>query len=402
MIRISLVKEAANVLVSRLIPGALNVITFLVLATWLSRESYGIASTYIATAAAATDLLLGPITHSALIHYSEHRARGEQKRYESVHVSNTILVSTIIGLTGLGLVWAGLVDWRIIAAVVAVGAYSSIQEIAHARLQFYRFAIGSSAQSVAFLLLAYAIVRPEPTVSNTLEAFAISYAIGAMTSVLLVRPKLAWPSPQMLKAAFGLGSIPTLSNFALNGLNLGCRYLLMLFGRNDTLGVFAFSLDIAQRAVGIFLNLATFALVPRALKNSENGDARQLWSMLARGWLGAVAVSLLGAATILAIAATQLVPSLNRPVYDPISFGLICLAVIVHRSSKMVLSPVAMRLRRTAVLLKPLFVIAPVALASVALTLYLEIPYGVELVYTLAYMGWAAVAYRSLKPQLQS
>ena len=394
-------KQAAEIVISRVVPGVLNLVALVVLAGWLSPQSYGLASTYIATATAAAGLLLGPVIQSILVHHSEHHARGEQARYESIHLANTCLVAAIIGLGGMALVWAGVMDWRIVAAVVAVGAYTSLLEISHARLQFYRYAVGSSSQSVLFLLLAFLVVRPDPTVSNVLEVFAVSYAVGALVSALLVTPRPALPNLSMLKEAFAIGTVPTLSNLAVSGFSLGCRYLLLLFGQREALGTLSFSLDIAQRGVGIFINFATFAIVPVALRSAQSGGARQLWLKLARGWVVAVLVSLLGAAAIMAAAATGQIGALNSAVYDPISFALISIAVIVNRSSKMVLSPVAMRLRRTAALLTPLLVISPAALAVTALGLYLQIPYVVEIVYTLAFVLWAAASYRSLSPRLR-
>lgn len=401
MIKFPPVKKAANIFVSRLIPGAISVFALLMLATWLSRESYGIASTYIATASAAADLLFGPIIHSTLVHYSEHRARGDHRKFEALHLTHTLVLAAAVAVPGLALVWVGLLDWRIVAAVVAFGAHTSIQEIAHARLQFYRFAIGSGTQSLVFLGLAYILVRPDPTVWNAIEAFAISYAAGALVSAALIGPRLTRPHLASLKEAFSLGIVPTVSNLCVSGFNLGCRYLLLLFGRSDLLGIFAFSIDIAQRGVGIFLNLATFALVPHALKKSEKADAEQLWSSLRRGWAAAVIVAVSGAAAIMLLAASQMVPPLNRPVYDAVSFGLVCLAVILYRSSKMVLSPVAMRLRRTSVLLKPILFIAPVGLGLLALGLQMRVPYAVELVYSLTFAAWAATSYRLLVPQLR-
>ncbi len=386
MIRSPALKQAAHVLVSRLVPGALNVVALLALAAYLSRQSYGLASTFIATSTAGADVLFGPIYHSVLVHYSEHRARGEDKRFESVHLSNTLLLTATVSAAGAILAAIGLVDWRIVAAMAAVGSYTSIQEISHARLQFYRFAIGSSSQSTAFLLLAYLMVRTGPTVEAAVEAFAMSYAIGAIVSAVLVRPRLAPPSLPMLKSAFSLGTMPTLSNLVLTAFGLGCRYVMLFFGRGDALGIFSFSLDIAQRGVGIFINLATFAIVPHALKSSEGGNARELWRRLAKGWSVAVGVSLAGAAAIILLGLTHLFPPLNRPVYDPVSFGLICIAVIVSRSSKMLLSPVAMRIRRTRLLLTPMLVVAPSVLAMIFLGLIFHVPYTVEVGFMLAFL----------------
>jgi hypothetical protein len=234
-----------------------------------------------------------------------------------------------------------------------------------------------------------------------LEAFALSYAIGALTSALLVKPRIARPSLPLLVNAFSIGTVPTLSSGATNLFNLACRYSMLLFGRNEALGVFSFSVDIATRGVGIFLNFATFALVPHALRKDQGADPREMWRELVRGWAVAVAVCVLSAAAIIALGATHLLGPLNRPVYDPISFGLVCVAVIINRSSKMVLSPVAMRLRRTGVLLTPLIVIAPISLGLMALGLSLRIPYAVEIAYAFAFVGWAASSYVLFVPGLR-
>lgn len=393
-------RQAMRILVSRLVPGALNVIALLALAAWLPSEAYGLASTFIATSAAGADLLFGPIYQAALVHYSEHRARGDHKRFESVHIANTLLLAVAISAASAIFVLAGIVDWRIVAGMVAMGSYTSIQEISHARLQFYRFAIGSSSQSLLFLVLAFVMVRADPTVWSAVEAFAISYGFGALVSAILVKPRFAAPSMELLKGAFALGTVPTLSNLSVSAFALSCRYLMLLFGWASALGVFAFSLDIAQRGVGIFINLATFAIVPQALQKAEGTDARELWRSLARGWIGAVAVSLCGAAAIIALGATHLFGPLNRPVYDPLSFAIIALAVIINRSSKMVLNPVAMRLRQTRLLLTPLVLFAPVALAMVAVGLWLRIPYSVELGYFSVFAISSWFGYHALMGKL--
>jgi hypothetical protein len=400
VIKVSVVKQAANILISRLIPGLLNMAALLILAAWLSRSDYGIVSTFIVTSAVAGDMIFGPVSRSVLIHHSEHFARGAAQHYENLLLSNTVLLSMAVGLVGTVFVWAGIFDWQILAVTVAYGAYTAVQEISHARLQFYRFAVGSSAQSLIFLQLGLVMVRNHPTVSSALEAFALSYAIGALCSALLVRPRLSCPSVPLLINAFRIGAVPTFSSGATNLLNLACRYLMLFFGRGDALGIFSFSFDMASRGVGIFLNFATFALVPHALRKDEDGNPREMWKALVRGWVAAVAVCLLAAAAIIALATTHWIGALNRPVYDPVSFGLTCVAVIISRSSKMVLSPVAMRLRRTSVLLTPFLYIAPIAIALTAAGLFLRIPYAVELVYTVAFAAWAAISYRSFVPEL--
>lgn len=393
-------KEAVEVVVLRLVPGLINLLAFLSLATWLSRESYGVASTYIATAGAASNLIFGPLVHSTLIHHSEHWKRGEQARFERVHVANTLLIGVGAVVIGVLAASTGLFDWRIAAAATALGIYTAVQEISHARLQFVRFGIGSTAQSLAFLALAFALVRGDASVERALDAFTISYVAGAALSLLLARTGVARPSLKMLKDAYAIGTMPALSNLAVDAFTLGCRYVLLAFGRLDALGIFSFSVDLAQRTVGIFVNLATFAVVPRALKASGDGEIRELWQTLVRGWAWAVGIALLSATAILAVGTTALLPALNRSVFDPVSFALIALAVIVNRSGKMLLSPVAMRLRRTRHLLMPLIVIAPAVLVLVAIGIQARLPYAVEIGYAVAFAAWIAAAYRSLVPSV--
>lgn len=386
------IKHIAEALALRLVPGAINVVAFIALAAWLSGEAYGLASTYIASAAAASSLLFGPLVHSALVHHAEHWSRGEQASFERTHLTNTALLCAAAGGAGLLLAFSGLFDWRIAAGAVAIGAYTAIQEISHARLQLVRFAVGSTAQSLAFLGLAFALVRSVPTVERALEAFAASYLVGLVVSVILSGTSVGRPSLRMLKAAYGIGTMPTLSNVAIDAFTLGCRYLLMAFGRLDALGTFSFSIDVAQRTVGIFVNLATFAVVPRALRETEGMDTQRLWRSLARGWAIAVVASALSAAAIIAAAASGAVSALDQAVFDAVSFALVALAVIIVRSGKMMLTPVAMRSRRTIVLLMPLLVIAPAFLGAVAIGVALQVPYSVEFGYAAALLAWVTVA----------
>lgn len=105
------IKHIAEALALRLVPGAINVVAFIALAAWLSGEAYGLASTYIASAAAASSLLFGPLVHSALVHHAEHWSRGEQASFERTHLTNTALLCAAAGGAGLLLAFSGLFDW---------------------------------------------------------------------------------------------------------------------------------------------------------------------------------------------------------------------------------------------------------------------------------------------------
>jgi hypothetical protein len=202
------------------------------------------------------------------------------------------------------------------------------------------------------------------------------------------------------KEMFHMGSVTTASNTVSSILTLGIRYLMIAFGRLDELGVFAFSVDLAQRTVAIFISLATFAVVPRALRSGDSGNVRTLLKSLTKGWFAAVIIAAMSAVAIIALAATGRIEGLNQPVFHPISYAIIALATVIYRTGKMMLSPIAMRFRRTNSLLIPFFLIAPLTLLLVAIGLWWRIPFAPEIGYLIAFLSWSGAAYSLLIPKL--
>jgi hypothetical protein len=377
-------KIAAEAFAVRAVPGLINVGALMALATWMSGGTYGLASTYIATSGAVANLVFGPIIQPALVGHAEFSSRGEHREFENSHVTNAVLIGIAVALVGAVLWLTGILNWRITAAVATFGTYTAIQQISQARIQFLVFAVGSTIQSLAFLALSFLIVRHDPVVNRAIEAYAGSYLIGAVISGALVKVRFAKPRPAAFRLAIRMGTGATAWNVASDIFTLGCRYLLIAFGRLDTLGVFAFSIDLAQRSAGFVINLATFAMVPRALKRGRE-DSRALWTTLTRAWLTTAPVALFAVLAIVAIGFAHWLPALNRPVYDPASFVLVSMAIIVSRTGKMLLTPVAIRLRQTRLLLSPLIPASGVGLTFVAMNGVFKLPYSAEIGYLTAF-----------------
>jgi hypothetical protein len=289
-------------------------------------------------------------------------------------------------------------DWRMVVGTAAFGLYTAILQTTRSRLQFYRFGLGSTSQSIAFLVLSFVLVRPHPSTSAVLEAFAGSYFIGAIFSAALVQARLAKPSWKMLKEYLTIGTAPTLSSVAAMTFQLACRYVLIAMGSVAALGTFSFSLDLAEKTVGVFISIATFGIVPHALKSR---NVHHLWRSLARGSLAAVFISLMSAGAILVLGLTSWVSALNGALYDPLSFVLVSAGVMMNRAGKMILTPVVMRLRQTQLQLLPMLIVSPLGLLFVWLGTLIRLPYVIELAYLIALSAWSVWGYLLVLPKVR-
>lgn len=382
----------AEAMALRFLPGIINLFVLISLAAWMSTKTYGIVSTYIATSGALANFLFGHIILSALALHSEYVARGEQKAFEQFLVTISTAFAMLVGSLALILWLAGIPFWTVLIATGAFAAYTAIQEILHARVQFIRFAIASTVQSASFLALAFLWVRPSPGMETALLAFAASYAIGAVASALLSRTAPMRLSGPYLKDSLRVGTPITLSNGAADAFALGCRYLLVLFGAFQVLGVFSFSLDLAQKTVGVFINAATFATVARAFKGSASVKLRALRGQLWRGATIAAGIALMSLCALIVLGTLGIVQALDRPVYDPISLIIVSVAVIANRTGKMVITPLALRLKQTGIVLTAFAIAAPIAFIVAAGGILLGLAYAVEIGYVIAFVLWVAIA----------
>lgn len=374
-------------LFARVMPGVVSVAVLFMLADWLSRDAYGVASTLMVTVSASATFLYGPILQPALVQHAERSEGKAQRHFEYSQVTKSIILSALV--VAVGLILAPVVNMRILAGIASFGTYTVALQILRSRLAFIKFGVGSTTQSLAFLTLCFWWVRPNPSVDIVIEAFAWSYAIGLFFVAVLAKLRLTIPRWRDIRESITLGSVPTLSNLTEAFFSLGTRYLLLDLDR-ALLGVFAFSLDLAQRSVAVFINIATFGVVPYALKSKNVG---KLWQSLTRGAVIAAGAAAFSAVTILFLGQTGSVSALESAVYDPSSFIILALAVTVHRIGKMIVTPVSIRIRRPGLALRPLIVVAPLALSAMAVSSLLPYPYVVEIIYSIALITWTVWGY---------
>lgn len=394
------VRTAAEVVLVRVVPGLVNVGVLILLAQWLTPAEFGLSSTYIATSLAAANLIFGPLMQSALVLHSEHGAAGRQDWFERKHLANIISLS-LVTLALAPLAFAASLEWRMVALISGFGLYSCALQLSQARMQFIRFGIASMTQSLVLVVLAFAMVRPGGSIEEVLELYSVSYVAGTIVSLILRRARPSLPSFPLFKASVRAGVSAALSNATSDIFTLGSRYLLVWTGQLQLLAIFSFSVDLAQRTVGFCINIATFAVVPHALNATKGAPVNELWTRLARGWSLSLVAALGSTVAILLVGTTSLIGAFDRPVYDAISFAIVALGVTAHRSAKMVVTPVAIRLRRTRPLVLPYLLISPVALVLVYLGLTLNAPYAVEIGYFLAFAAWGLAVYLLVIPAMR-
>src|SRR5690606_31444285 len=91
------------------------------------------------------------------------------------------------------------------------------------------------------------------------------YGLGLLTAYGL----LGFPPPKFsgwreIAQASRIGGAYTIGAVVENGLFLGPRYVVILFGGETFLGVLSFCIDISQRLIAFLVNAASFAFLPKA------------------------------------------------------------------------------------------------------------------------------------------
>jgi hypothetical protein len=110
----------------------------------------------------------------------------------------------------------------------------------------------------------------------------------------------------------------------------------------------------------------------------------------------------MSAGFILILALTPWIAALNGPLYDPISFVLISLGVMINRTGRMMLMPVAMRVRKTNLQLWPILAMAPLGVLFVLAGTAAQLPYTVEWAYLLTLTAWTVGGYWLLLPPVRA
>lgn len=362
--------QIAEALFLRAVPGLINLFGLTTAASVLSGRDYGLFSTTVATSGAVASFLFGPLTFAVVTLHAKYEAEGQAREYEQQQVSSTLLLAAVLLIPAAVLILLGVFKPEWVACVLCFAIYTSIQEIHHARLKFAAFSLAASCQAVCFVALLKLSMVLHQSLNTALSAFAASYGIGAVASLALAGfPKLCAPTWSILRRSLHKGLPLTLSTLAADLFGVGYRYVLIAFGALPLLGVFSFCLDIAQRLVGILINMASFALVPLAFKADADGDGKMFRRILWEGTVLSASTAAIVVTAVLVAHHLHLVPALKRPVFEPIAFVIISAAVVLNRAGKLALNPIAIRAGKSSVIVTGYLVAGPTALALAAAAL---------------------------------
>jgi O-antigen/teichoic acid export membrane protein len=195
------------------------------------------------------------------------------------------------------------------------------------------------AQSIALLSLLF-VFKGALSVSMIIALFSISYAVGFLISWAVsgwIFPSM--PSVGVLRNSIRIGIPLAMGNLAENLLYVGFRYVLLWFGGASMLGGFSFAVDLAQRTIGVVINVASFALVPRTFKAIAESSYKEFRWLLIRGSVVAAALGVCCAVFVLAMDFLGVSKAFGIEAYSPEFFVIASIAVLVNRLKKLLFDP---------------------------------------------------------------
>ncbi|MBO9378988.1 hypothetical protein GG804_19655 [Sphingomonas histidinilytica] len=395
------VKRHFEVLVLRAAPGLLNLWALLLLGDWLPPAQYGVYSVGIVAAGFASSVVFGPLLMAVVSQHAHLDARGEREAYESSFLSLTIITALITALLGLLGYWLNLLRLEWIWAAVFPGIYNNIQELLRARIKIFSYGISSLLQSVIYLSAVYLIICFDGSVGGVWYAFSLSYAIASvMSAYFLGFPKIGKPDMSIMSSTWGIGFGYVLSTMAEQLMFLGTRWVVSVFGNPILLGVFSFSVDLAQRTVGFMVNTASFVFVPLAFKERAKNSDREFTMVLIRGAAMSFALSILTFFVLVGARELEAIPGLDGENFDTITFAIVSLAVVLNRQKKLIADPFAMAAGQPAALAMG-YVVGAIITVPLAAFAYQSGQWRLgELAYPTGYLLASLVTILSLRKTL--
>lgn len=377
----------AEVIFARVAPGVLNLVSIVLLGRYLDAPTYGVFSTTLATTALISLLMTGPVRFSILPHRASYEAQGKGRDFERGALSLLLLSSTCLGCLGAVLWLTGMIPLAWAALAMASALFDGWTPVLRARLQFWRYGFAAWTKAIATILTIYFLVLENPTALSAIWAYTLGSAIGFLTGwIACGAPLPKWVERVDLRAMLGLGSSFTLSNLAENGLFLGIRYIILWLGSAEFLGLFTFAIDLAQRSVGVVINILSFAIVPRAYKISANEGSRELMSYLKKaGMTGAV----MAAAVFIPIILLGFFGWLDKLLGSPLSlltFTAVSAAVTTNRLKKMVIDPIAVGLKAHLAIPIAYILVAPFSMGISAWFAYRGHEGVITYIYPISYL----------------
>ncbi len=357
------ITKVAEVLFARVAPGVFNLASIILVGRYLEVGDYGVFSTALATITFLALLIVGPVRLSIIPRRASHEAKGTAHAFERGVLS--LLLLAVAGLVSVGgALWlSDMVPLAWVAMAGASALFGGWMPVLNARLQFWRYGLATWGSALGTITFIYFFVSVAPTPLNALWA----YVVGNMIGFIIAWVACGVPMPgrferEQVISMLGVGSSFTLSNLAENGLFLGVRYIILWLGSDEFFGLFIYAIDLAQRSVGVVINILAFAIVPKAYKISAYEGIKELVPFLKRGSLAGLALAVAVFVSIHILSALDWLDTiLGKPV-PLVIFSAVSVAVITNRLKKMVIDPIAVSMQSHLAIPVAYILVAPVAM----------------------------------------
>lgn len=397
MIKDNILKIGEAVTV-RICPGLINLYTLFYLGKLLSPGEYGVFSTTVATALFISTTIFGVATYSIMPVYAKMKASGLEREYISIVLVVLAILSVFFGACALvvGLLTTG--NTVAMTIMVSFGLHTALQELLRSQLRLWAYGWSAIGQALSYQAIVMFLVAGDAKVEAALIAFSLSYLVGAVVSFILVGPlDLRRPHFSYLGRSLITGQAFVLSNFAENGLFVGIRYIVLILGSHNQLGVFSFCLDLAQRSVGFLMNAASFVFVPRAFSQAASGGIREFRRGLLAGASVAVILAAILTAGIVILFFSGYAGKWLDNSFDPVSFLIVSGAVLINRTKKVIIDPFALRSNNTLKLTVGYTIGASVSGALAAVGLSWSLAYSAEAAFLTGYLLAALCSFLFLR-----
>lgn len=333
-----------EILVARVLPGVLNVLAVLILGGRMSVESYGIFSTTIATSGLLGSLIFGLLSGAIVPQYRQlSLEKGDlvvqgQIIGAGLQISLIVfLVSVVLQFVYVGALWFGLL-------LVFSGLQTVFLAIIQAKIKFWVYGAVSGLQAICFLIFILFFVGVDSSFIEPVRLYAASIGFAVVLGYFLLgAPKVFFWDWKAITPLIRLGSQVTGGGLAESTMFLGFRYVLVVLGERALLGQFSLLLDVAQRTVGVAVNIVGFSVLPRAYKIAADGDLRLFKVSLLRGAGAALILTAVVFFGVVVASYFHIFAVLNDSRFSIWFFLLVSLGVILNRLKKLILDPLVIQ-----------------------------------------------------------
>jgi len=390
-------KRIAEIFISRITPGVLNVYSIFLIAEILGASEYGIFSTALATCGLLSNLLFGPFKNAIIPEYAR-KSTSSASAYEGQLLFVLIMVGVALIFLGFGIYYtAGVFVFYCCMLVLIIGLYDTWQSILRARINFLLYGVVSNTQAIFLVLMLF--IYTHPNIDVVLQFYIFSYGVGFLLCFVLVRCfRPIMPEWKSIYDTLRLGGWLTLGTIGESAIYLGFRYALMYFGANSFLGLYSFAIDLAQRTIGIVISMTSFSVLPRAYKGLVDKSFSDFKNILYSGARVSLLLSVILVCVMpYAIGFVEYYGLGKTDMFVTSYFVSASVAVIVNRLRKLIVDPVLISCHGYSRIFYSYTLMLPLLYLGVWVGLYYESSVLLLIVYPSVYFFAAICGFRYIR-----